>query len=194
METDMLNKLLLTSAMALALATGAQAQNAAPQTAPSVTTPQSTAPQTTLAPTEVTASGMMNAAIYAPKATTVAGQAAATRSTAPMDEPRTTGSVAGTPSGGSARGPITSVSDADWNAMRENHDNIGSVNNIVLDNEGRARQVVLGVGGFLGVGEKAVAVDWNDVRWMRDSKGKLFGIVQRTKQQLDAAPRFVDRT
>ncbi|WP_204350114.1 PRC-barrel domain-containing protein, partial [Serratia marcescens] len=68
-------------------------------------------------------------------------------------------------------------SEADWNALRENHDNVGDVDNIVLSNDGRVQQVVVGVGGFLGIGEKAVAVDWADINWMRDPTGRIFGIV-----------------
>ncbi|MBN8939511.1 MAG: PRC-barrel domain-containing protein [Rhizobiales bacterium] len=186
----MLNKLLMTTAVALALAAGvnAQAQTPAPapapQTAPSMLPAPATRTQaqaTTLGPTEVSVKSMMGVKIYAPKP----GTAAANATTRASEAPATTGSTRGMP---------PTISDADWNAMRENHDNIGDVANIVVNNEGRIHQIVLGVGGFLGIGEKLVAVDWADVHWMRDSNGKLFGIVHRTKQQLEAAPRFVDRT
>ncbi|MFX7879338.1 PRC-barrel domain-containing protein, partial [Acinetobacter baumannii] len=68
--------------------------------------------------------------------------------------------------------------------MRERHDNIGEVNSLVLTHDGRVKQVVLGVGGFLGIGEKSVAIDWSDLRLIRDSNGKMSAIVMRTKDQL----------
>jgi PRC-barrel domain len=178
-----MNKFLISTAVALALTTGVYAQAQAPATGS--TTPA----QTTLAPTQVTIKNIMGAAIYAPKAGT---PTAAAPTTGPTGDPVTTGS---TPGGATQGGrAVPTVSDANWNAMRENHDNIGDVSNIVVTPDGRIQQVVLGVGGFLGLGEKSVAVNWGEVSWMQDSKGKLFGIVHMTKQQLEAAPRFVDRT
>jgi hypothetical protein len=38
---------------------------------------------------------------------------------------------------------------------------IGDVNDVLLDNSGKIRAVVIGVGGFLGVGEKNVAVPFD---------------------------------
>lgn len=197
----MLTRVLMTTAAVLALTVGVQAQTPAPapapapQSAPTVTPapgiPAARAPAqpTTLSPGETTVTSMLGAKIYAPKAGTPAANAATHRP-----------SAAGTPPGAPAdpRAParnvvILTLSEADWNALRENHDNIGDVNNIVVTNDGHAHQIVLGVGGFLGIGEKAVAVDWTEVNWMRDPTGRMFGIVYRTKLQLEAAPRFVDR-
>jgi hypothetical protein len=49
---------------------------------------------------------------------------------------------------------------------------------------------VLGVGGFLGIGEKNVSIEWSDLRLMRGSDGKLFAVVTKTKDQLQAMPTF----
>ena len=38
--------------------------------------------------------------------------------------------------------------------------NLGNINDLVLDDNGDVAAVVLGVGGFLGLGEKQVAVDY----------------------------------
>lgn len=178
-----MNKLLISTAVALALTTGVYAQTQAPATPPAA------AQQTTLAPDQVTIKNIMAAAIYAPKSGT---PTAAAPTTGPSGEPLTTGSTPG----GSTQGgrALPTVSDANWDAMKNSHDHIGDVSNIIVTPDGRIQQVVLGVGGFLGLGEKSVAVNWGDVSWMQDSKGKIFGIVRMTKEQLDSAPRFVDRT
>jgi sporulation protein YlmC with PRC-barrel domain len=42
---------------------------------------------------------------------------------------------------------------------------IGDVNEVLLDASGNAQAVVIGVGGFLGIGEKNVAVPFTSVQW-----------------------------
>jgi sporulation protein YlmC with PRC-barrel domain len=42
---------------------------------------------------------------------------------------------------------------------------IGDVNDVLLDQNGNAEAVVIGVGGFLGIGEKDVAVPFKAVEW-----------------------------
>lgn len=196
----MLTRVLMTTAAALALTVGVQAQTSAPapapQAAPTVTPapgiPAVRAPAqpTTLSPGETTVTSMLGAKIYAPKAGTPAANAATHRPSAASTPPGAP-AAPGTPARNVV---ILTLSEADWSALRENHDHIGEVNNIVVTNDGQAHQIVLGVGGFLGIGEKAVAVDWTEVNWMRDPSGKMVGIVYRTKLQLEAAPRFVDRS
>lgn len=44
-------------------------------------------------------------------------------------------------------------------------DRIGDINEVLLDATGSAKAVVIGVGGFLGIGEKNVAVPWSAVEW-----------------------------
>jgi len=79
-------------------------------------------------------------------------------------------------------------------AVNSQDEAIGDVNDLVTDRSGKILAALIGVGGFLGIGEKSVAVNFTDVRWQMDSNGKVFGVVQRTKDQLTQAPRFVDRS
>ena len=44
-----------------------------------------------------------------------------------------------------------------------NNESIGDVNDVVLDRSGTAQAVVIGVGGFLGIGEKSVAVPFRSL-------------------------------
>jgi len=69
---------------------------------------------------------------------------------------------------------------------------IGEVNDVLIANDGQIRAVVIGVGGFLGVGEKNVAVPLNALSITRkansDSIDKIK--VSYTKDQLKSAPKF----
>jgi len=42
-------------------------------------------------------------------------------------------------------------------------ENVGSVSDLIIDKNGQVVAIVLGVGGFLGMGEKNVAISWDKV-------------------------------
>jgi sporulation protein YlmC with PRC-barrel domain len=44
-------------------------------------------------------------------------------------------------------------------------ENIGEVNELIVDGTGKVLAVVVGVGGFLGIGEKNVALPFETVKW-----------------------------
>ncbi len=48
------------------------------------------------------------------------------------------------------------------------NENIGEINEILLDSTGKVAQVVIGVGGFLGIGERNVAVPFTDLKLTQD--------------------------
>ena len=64
---------------------------------------------------------------------------------------------------------------------------IGDVNDILID-DGRVTAIVLGVGGFLGIGEKDVSMQPDQVKRMVHSDGEAYFTVNSTKDQLHAAP------
>ena len=43
-------------------------------------------------------------------------------------------------------------------------DTIGEVSDLVVTEDGRVEAVVVGVGGFLGIGEKRVALPWDSIK------------------------------
>lgn len=47
-----------------------------------------------------------------------------------------------------------------------NNERIGDVNDVLMDRQGNVDAIVIGVGGFLGIGEKNVAVPFKSVEWM----------------------------
>jgi putative membrane protein len=61
---------------------------------------------------------------------------------------------------------------------------------LVVDNNGTVKAVVIGIGGVLGLGEKTVAVAYNDVRWQVAQDGTVRGELDTTADALKAAPEF----
>jgi sporulation protein YlmC with PRC-barrel domain len=66
---------------------------------------------------------------------------------------------------------------------------IGEISNLVFDQQGRIELAVIGIGGFLGIGEKYVAVPFDDVKSEVDNNKHVL-VVDATKDQLMAAPTF----
>jgi sporulation protein YlmC with PRC-barrel domain len=48
----------------------------------------------------------------------------------------------------------------------DNNDSVGTINDLLMDKSGNIKAVVLGVGGFLGVGEYLVAVPFDKVKFV----------------------------
>lgn len=76
-----------------------------------------------------------------------------------------------------------------YNGSAEGSENIGKVNDIVLNADGKVDELVVGVGGFLGIGEKDVAVAFSDASWTAKDGGNWL-VIATTKEQLEALPTF----
>ncbi len=50
----------------------------------------------------------------------------------------------------------------------DNNESLGSINDLLMDKDGNIKGVVLGVGGFLGVGEHLVAVPFDKVKFVNE--------------------------
>ena len=69
-------------------------------------------------------------------------------------------------------------------------ENIGEVDDLILSNDGRIQNAVLGVGGFLGMGEKLVSVPFSDLKMSRDDRGNVHLVLNSSRQSLQSAPEF----
>jgi hypothetical protein len=67
---------------------------------------------------------------------------------------------------------------------------IGDINEVLIDKDGRVTAVVVGVGGFLGVGEKNVALPFRALDVARKDGAIDKIIVAYTRNQLNDAPGF----
>lgn len=71
-------------------------------------------------------------------------------------------------------------------------ESIGSVTNLILEENGGIIAAVVGVGGFLGLGAKDVAVPMNKITVTRDTaNGTIRLTTTETAETLKAAPEFV---
>jgi sporulation protein YlmC with PRC-barrel domain len=50
----------------------------------------------------------------------------------------------------------------------DNSESLGSINDVLMDKNGNIKAVVLGVGGFLGVGEHLVAVPFDKIKFVNE--------------------------
>jgi PRC-barrel domain len=89
----------------------------------------------------------------------------------------------------------------------EQNEKIGDVDDVLMDKDGKAKLAVLGVGGFLGLGEHNVAVNFSDLKFSdQPVKGNSttasntssstknnypdHAVFNATKDQLKAMPQF----
>jgi sporulation protein YlmC with PRC-barrel domain len=70
------------------------------------------------------------------------------------------------------------------------NENIGEVNDIVMDKANNNIVAIIGVGGFLGIGEKDVAMPVDQIAVAKSDNNTMRLTVNATRQQLEAAPAF----
>lgn len=76
------------------------------------------------------------------------------------------------------------------NVYDANNDDVGSVSDFVMSADGRIEQVIVDVGGFLGIGAKPVALPFNEMDVHKQVDGDTYRVyVSMTKDQLQALPR-----
>jgi sporulation protein YlmC with PRC-barrel domain len=54
------------------------------------------------------------------------------------------------------------------NVYNEADEKIGDVNDVILDGSGKVAGVILGVGGFVGMGEHYVAIAFDKLKWVNE--------------------------
>jgi sporulation protein YlmC with PRC-barrel domain len=77
-------------------------------------------------------------------------------------------------------------------ARLDGMDSIGQISDIVFSHDGEMQALVIGVGGFLGMGERDVAVGMNRVSFARagDNSGEMLVIVDIAADTLGTAPAY----
>ena len=75
---------------------------------------------------------------------------------------------------------------------RQNLEEIGDVRDVLIDNEGTIRGVIVGIGGFLGIGEREVALGLGQLTFARDADDpdSVMVLAQVDAQMLEEAPEF----
>jgi sporulation protein YlmC with PRC-barrel domain len=89
--------------------------------------------------------------------------------------------------------PANSVTVTHWykqNVYDPGDNKIGEIMDVLLDREGKATALIIGVGGFLGMGEKDVAVPFNAVQVTTKDNNKWYLVMNATKDALKTAKGF----
>lgn len=72
-------------------------------------------------------------------------------------------------------------------------DDIGEVNDVLLSRDGKVTAVLVDIGGFLGLGEKTVAVSMDQIKFVSENdegEGEYFLVINSTEEALESAPEF----
>jgi sporulation protein YlmC with PRC-barrel domain len=93
---------------------------------------------------------------------------------------------------------LTKQESSDWlvgnligkSVVNADNDSIGDVNDLVTDQNGKIIAIVVGAGGFLGIGEKDVAIRFEDVKLARDENNDVKIIADLDKETLASAPDY----
>ncbi len=74
--------------------------------------------------------------------------------------------------------------------VNADNDSIGHINDVVINENGEIAAVLIGVGGFLGIGEKEVAVRYEDLTFNRDEAQNVTVVTTLTSEILTSAPDY----
>jgi sporulation protein YlmC with PRC-barrel domain len=70
------------------------------------------------------------------------------------------------------------------------NETVGDVNDVVMDKSAKVQGVIVGVGGFLGIGEEDVLVPLDRIQVGRDENNNLKFTITASRQELEQAPAF----
>jgi sporulation protein YlmC with PRC-barrel domain len=113
----------------------------------------------------------------------VTAGAAYAADTNPATRPATTGAAVVQPSAASA--DVNKLIGR--NIQNLQNETIGEINSVRIGTAGNVEAVIVGVGGFLGMGEREVAINWKDLT-VADNGNKV--TLAMTKEQLKAMPEY----
>jgi sporulation protein YlmC with PRC-barrel domain len=89
--------------------------------------------------------------------------------------------------------PGDSVTVTHWykqNVYDPSDNKIGEIMDVLVERDGKVAALVIGVGGFLGMGEKDVLVPFNAVRATTKDNNKWYMVMNSTKDALKSAKGF----
>jgi hypothetical protein len=71
------------------------------------------------------------------------------------------------------------------------NETIGDINDVIIAGDGKIAAVIVGVGGFLGMGEKDVALPYDQLVFANEAGDDLVVTTSATKESLETAPEYV---
>jgi PRC-barrel domain len=73
------------------------------------------------------------------------------------------------------------------------NEDMGRIVDVIVDSTGRVRAAIIDFGGFLGVGSRKIAVDWNALHFHTASGNQDLVTLELTRDQVKAAPEYKDK-
>ncbi|PWC86685.1 hypothetical protein TSH100_13100 [Azospirillum sp. TSH100] len=131
---------------------------------------------------------MTGAAVAQTSSPTVGNPSSSTSSmsnTASPDSATSSGMTKSGPTGGQLASADELIGK---NVYGRDNNKIGEVDDVILDANGQAKQLVISSGGFLGIGEKQVAVDYSAANW--DSQNNRLNLAGMSRDDVKAMPDF----
>lgn len=74
------------------------------------------------------------------------------------------------------------------NVYGKDNEKVGEVEDVIIDASGQAKQLVISSGGFLGIGEKQIAVDYNQAQW--DQQQNRIHLSGMSRDDVKTMPEF----
>lgn len=69
-------------------------------------------------------------------------------------------------------------------------ENMGRIVDVLVDGQGATRAAIIDFGGFLGVGSRKIAVDWNALRFVPEASKRYSIALELSREQVKAAPEY----
>jgi hypothetical protein len=70
------------------------------------------------------------------------------------------------------------------------NENMGRIVDVLVDRSGQVRAAIIDFGGFLGVGSRKIAVDWNALHFPPPGKPGTYIALELSRDQVAAAPAY----
>lgn len=112
----------------------------------------------------------------------------------PSRAPAASAPAATTPAPTAVTQPVRASSLMKATVHNSAGEKVADVSDLLVDPSGNVKSVILGVGGFLGIGERNVAVDLSSMKMMHDSSGKIILTSDKmmSKEEVKAMPEWRD--
>jgi hypothetical protein len=91
------------------------------------------------------------------------------------------------------------VEGEEFEGIQEGWEDIGEINDVVMDRDGQVQAVLVDIGGFLGIGERTVAVSMDALQFVSDSAtaeeaDDFFLVMNANREALEGAPDYTSAT
>lgn len=86
-----------------------------------------------------------------------------------------------------------------FNGVQGDWEDIGEINDVIMSRDGQVEAVLVDIGGFLGIGERQVAVEMGSIRFVADEAtaedlSDFFLVMNAPRAMLEEAPEYTGYT